>query len=139
MDVASTSGKPICRAFRLTLREFERLSGEHWSQSFRIRLAQRARKIYGEIYTIQKLLKERAKMRYGEVPKYPFGILEHSYKALIAEGVRITDQGMNRMEARKQRQANTRAEQGVTQELHAPPQPVLNGGSVKAHRFSKRP
>ncbi len=93
-------GQPHCRVYQLTVNEFERLSGEQWTQSFRIRLGQRAKKIYCEIYPSKKPKKVRTITFSGgrnEVTKYHCGILEQAYKALIAEGVRITDPGVSKV------------------------------------------
>ena len=43
-------GQPKCRAYRLTVSEFERLGGVLWSQSFRSRLGLLAKKRYIELY-----------------------------------------------------------------------------------------
>ncbi len=110
--MANECGNPYCRAYQLTVNEFERLGGEQWTQSFRIRLGQRAKKIYSEIYTTKKLRKERANTRAGyrnKVTKYPCGVLEQAYKALIAEGIAITNPGINKVQARREAMARRRA------------------------------
>ncbi len=43
-------GQPICRAYSLTVAEFERLGGEPWTQSFRIRVGLLAAKLYVQLY-----------------------------------------------------------------------------------------
>ena len=39
-----------CRAYGLTVSEFERLGGEVWTQSFRVRLGLLADKLFVELY-----------------------------------------------------------------------------------------
>src|SRR5437867_1980588 len=71
-----------CRAYQLTLREFERLGGKRWEQSFRVRLGVRANKLYLETYgeTANKV-RPSAKSGWGnKVGKYPCGILEQAYR-----------------------------------------------------------
>jgi hypothetical protein len=77
-----------CRAYRLTVGEFERLGGETWTQSFRIRLGLRARELYRELYG-----KEAPKVRSRTNPayrnmvgQYPCGILEHAFRELTEKG-----------------------------------------------------
>jgi hypothetical protein len=76
-----------CRAYWLTVSEFERLGGETWTQSFRIRLGLLANKLYAELYE-KKPPKVRSSTRpkwRNKVCKYPCGILEQAYRALKSE------------------------------------------------------
>jgi hypothetical protein len=73
-----------CKAYQLTVSEFERLSGETWTQSFRVRLGLLANKMYVEIYG-----RKPRKVRSSAVPKwrnmvgkYPCGVLEQAYRKL---------------------------------------------------------
>jgi hypothetical protein len=81
----SICGQLYCRVHHLTVKEFERLGGETWSQSFRIRLGQRAKEMYSQAYR-----KEPKKVRSlpfkGKVNQFPCGIIEQAYRELIAEG-----------------------------------------------------
>jgi hypothetical protein len=77
-------GQPKCRAYHLTVSEFERLGGETWTQSFRVRLGLLARKLYAEIYR-KKPEKVRSSTKpewRNKVGKYPCGILEQAYRQL---------------------------------------------------------
>jgi hypothetical protein len=85
--VAPACGKQTCRAYHLTVSEFERLGGEAWSQSFRIRLGLLANTLYAELYG-KKPRKVRSSTRpkwRNKVGKYPCGILEQAYKELKSE------------------------------------------------------
>jgi hypothetical protein len=42
-------GDRTCRAYLLTVSEFEGLGGEAWTQSFRVRLGLLANKLYAEL------------------------------------------------------------------------------------------
>jgi hypothetical protein len=85
----SVCGQLYCRVHHLTVKEFERLGGETWSQSFRIRLGRRAKEIYSQAYR-----KEPKKVRSlpfrpnykSKVNQFPCGIIEQAYRELIAEG-----------------------------------------------------
>jgi hypothetical protein len=75
---------PTCRAYHLTVSAFERLGGERWTQSFRVRLGLLANKRYAELYG-----KKPRKVRSSTTPnwrnkvcKYPCGILEQAYREL---------------------------------------------------------
>jgi hypothetical protein len=77
-------GQPICRAYQLTVGEFERLGGEPWTQSFRVRLGLLANKLYVELYG-KRPSKVRSSTRpewRNKVGKYPCGILEQAYELL---------------------------------------------------------
>jgi hypothetical protein len=80
-------GDRTCRAYLLTVSEFEGLGGEAWTQSFRVRLGLLANKLYAELYG-QKPTKVRSSTRpewRNLVGKYPCGILEQAYKELKSE------------------------------------------------------
>jgi hypothetical protein len=80
-------GDRTCRAYRLTVNEFERLGGEAWTQSFRIRLGLLANKLYAQLYG-RKPKKVRSKTNpdwRNMVGQYPCGILEQAYKELKSE------------------------------------------------------
>jgi hypothetical protein len=86
-------GDRTCRAYRLTVTEFERLGGEAWTQSFRIRLGLLANKLYAELYG-----KKPEKVRSNIPPnwrnivcKYPCGILEQAYKELKSENWKLSE------------------------------------------------
>jgi len=82
-------GQPTCRAYHLTVSEFERLGGERWSQSLRVRLGLRAQKLYRELYS-KKARKVRSSTRpnwRNKVGKYPCGLLEQAYRELRGQGV----------------------------------------------------
>jgi hypothetical protein len=67
--------------------EFQRLGGEEWTQSFRVRLGLLANKLYAEVYG-QKPPKVRASTKpewRNLVGKYPCGILEQAYKEMKSE------------------------------------------------------
>jgi hypothetical protein len=85
--IAPSCGEQTCRAYLLTVSEFERLGGEAWTQSFRIRLGLLANKLYAELYG-KKPKKVRSSTRpqwRNLVGKYPCGILERAYKELKSE------------------------------------------------------
>lgn len=75
-------GNSRCRAYRLTVGEFERLGGEPWRHSLRIRVGLRATKLYAEIYGKKpKQVRSKIWPQYrNKVGKYPCGILELAYK-----------------------------------------------------------
>jgi hypothetical protein len=77
-------GEPRCRAYRLTMSEFEALQGAKWSQSFRVKLAGRAKELHSDLYG-RKPPKVRdplwASYR-NMVCQYPCGILEQAYREL---------------------------------------------------------
>lgn len=81
----SLCGQLYCRMRPVTVKEFERLGGETWSQSFRIRLGQRAKESFLQVYQ-----KEPKKVRSfpfkSIVNQFPCGIIEQAYRELIAEG-----------------------------------------------------
>jgi hypothetical protein len=64
--------------------EFERLGGETWTQSFRIRLGLRARELYRELCGKEApKVRSRTNPAYrNEVGQYPCGILEVAYRQL---------------------------------------------------------
>jgi hypothetical protein len=77
-------GQPVCRAYQLTVAEFERLGGEPWTQGFRVRVGLLAKKLYVEIYG-NGPRKVRSTTKPGwrnKVGKYPCGVLEQAYEAL---------------------------------------------------------
>ena len=80
--MAVACGNLRCRAYRLTIHEFERLGGEPWTQSLRIRVGILAKKLYRQIYG-RKLKKDRSSTMpswRNKVGKYPCGILEQAHK-----------------------------------------------------------
>jgi hypothetical protein len=82
--MARACGEPTCRAYRLTVSEFERLGGETWTQSFRVSLGIRSGKLYAEIYG-KKANKVRSSTKpdwRNKVGKYPCGILEQAFREL---------------------------------------------------------
>jgi hypothetical protein len=88
-----TCGHLHCRAYRLTISEFERLGGEAWTQSFRIRLGLLANKLYVQIYG-KKPKKVRASTKpewRNKVGKYPCGILEQACRELKAQDTAPAD------------------------------------------------
>jgi hypothetical protein len=77
-------GDPNCRAYRLTVSEFERLGEEAWTQSFRIRLGLLANKLHVDLYG-KKAPLVRSSMKpfwRNKVGTYPCGILEQAYRVL---------------------------------------------------------
>ena len=109
---------PRRNTYQLTVSEFERLGGEPYSQSFRSRLGLRATKMYAEVYSTKKPKKVRTSTNprhRNKVSRYPCGVLERAYSALLAEGVQITDPGQNRAEKRAQN--HSRHEARVIEEL----------------------
>lgn len=82
----SQCGETRCRAYLLTLREFERLGGHHWDHPFRVRMGIRADARYREIYKHAPKKVRSSKLRgyTGMVGKYPCGILEQVYRELTA-------------------------------------------------------
>jgi hypothetical protein len=84
---AQPCGDRACRAYLLTVSEFERLGGERWTQSFRIRLGLLANNLYAELYG-KKPNKIRSSMKpewRNRVSQYPCGILEQAYNELKSE------------------------------------------------------
>jgi hypothetical protein len=82
--MAPACGHAICRAYQLTVSEFERLGGEAWTQSFRVSLGLRAATLYAELYG-KKAKKVRSSTKpewRNRVGKYPCGILEQAYREL---------------------------------------------------------
>ena len=82
--MAPACGFATCRAYQLTVSEFERLGGETWTQSFRISLGIRAGRLYAEVYGKAA---EKVRTKFGpgwrnKVGKYPCGILEQAYREL---------------------------------------------------------
>ena len=77
-------GHMNCRAYYLTLTEFEQLGGEPWTHSFRVRVALRARKLYSELYGKPpgKVRSKTWPQYRNKVGKYPCGILEQAYRQL---------------------------------------------------------
>jgi hypothetical protein len=82
-------GQTICRAFKLTVREFEALGGEAYTQSFRVRLIRRATNLHRQIYrkapekVCDKIwvgTRERPWRNY--LNTYPCGIREQAYREL---------------------------------------------------------
>ena len=81
--MAVVCGDLRCRAYRLTVHEFERLGGNRWTQSFRVRLGLRANKLYARMHG-----RKPKKVRYSTMPAgwrnkvslYPCGILEQAYR-----------------------------------------------------------
>jgi hypothetical protein len=83
-----TCGNVKCRRFPMTLREFGRLTGEHWDQRFRAKLGKAAAKLYRDIYK-KEPPKRRASMAFrNKVGKYPCGILEQAYRELSRDDAR---------------------------------------------------
>jgi hypothetical protein len=80
-------GGRTCRAYLLTVSEFERLGGEAWTQSFRVRLGLLANKRYAELYGNKpKKVRSSTKPEWRNmVGQYPCGILEQAYKELKGE------------------------------------------------------
>jgi hypothetical protein len=88
--VTPLCGQSLCRAYHLTVREFERLGGVRWKQSFRIRLGRLANKLYSEIYgKPAKKVRSRTAWR-NKVGKYPCGILEQAYRELRGQAAVAT-------------------------------------------------
>jgi hypothetical protein len=85
-------GQPRCRAYELTVAQFERLGGETWTQAFRVQLGLRASRLHEQLLG-KKAAKLRARGRPGwrnKVGKYPCGILEQAYREL-RRGSRLAD------------------------------------------------
>ena len=81
--MAAICGNLRCRAYQLTVYEFERLGGQTWTQSLRVRLGLRADKLYVRIHGGKKPKKVRSSTMPGgrsKVGKYPCGILEQAYE-----------------------------------------------------------
>jgi hypothetical protein len=87
--VTHPCGQPKCRAYQLTVGEFERLGGEPWTQSFRIRVGLLASKLYVELYGKKpKKVRSRTNPPWrNEVVAYPCGILEQAYRELRGKAV----------------------------------------------------
>jgi hypothetical protein len=85
--MASPCGDPKCRAYRLTVKEFEQLGGEQWTQSFRIRVGLRARELFVKLYRRKPdRVRSSPKARHkNTVGNYPCGILEQAYRELKTE------------------------------------------------------
>jgi hypothetical protein len=68
----------------LTVGEFERLGGEPWTQSLRIRVGLLAHKLYVELYGKEpKKVRSRTGPAWrNKVGEYPCGILEQAYREL---------------------------------------------------------
>jgi hypothetical protein len=83
---SAVCGQPKCRAYLLTVHEFERLGGEPWTQGFRVRMGLLANKLYVELYG-KPPRKVRTKLRRhrNKVGKYPCGLLEQAYRELEAQ------------------------------------------------------
>jgi hypothetical protein len=73
----------------MTLREFGRLTGENWDQSFRARLGKAASKLYREIYGKEPSKKRSRRDWRNMVGKYPCGILEQAYRQLREQGALV--------------------------------------------------
>jgi hypothetical protein len=92
--LAHPCGQPICRAHYLTVSEFERLGGEHWTHSLRIRVGLLAHKLYVELYG-RKPTKVRSSTKpawRNKVGKYPCGILEQAYRELKGKAAEAPSQ-----------------------------------------------
>jgi hypothetical protein len=84
-------------------------------------MGQRAKKLYGELYSRKNPKKGRTIARRGfrnETITHHCGILEQAYKALLAEGVKPDDPGENRtlkahMRAIERRAARAAANSGA--------------------------
>jgi len=74
-----------CRAYFLTLREFERLGAQRWEHGFKVRMGIRADALYREIYKRppRKVRSSNLRGYSGKVGKYPCGILEQAYRELM--------------------------------------------------------
>jgi hypothetical protein len=83
--MAEDCNRPYCRAYHLTVREFCRLGGEDWSQSFVVRLGQRASAIYRSIYGKDPNQKRKSAGWRNKVGYYPCGVLEQAYRELKGE------------------------------------------------------
>jgi hypothetical protein len=79
----SLCGQLYCRMRPVTVKEFERLGGERWSQSFRIRLGQRAKEIFLQVYQ-KEPKKVRSHPYKSMVNQFPCGIMEQAYRELTA-------------------------------------------------------
>jgi hypothetical protein len=73
-------GQQRCRAYRLTVSEYEELGGERWTQPFRVALGKRATALHREVYD-KRAPKGRNEWR-NKVHSYPCGILEQAYREL---------------------------------------------------------
>lgn len=73
-------GQQRCRAYRLTVSEYEELGGERWTQAFRVALGKRATQLHREIYG--KRSPNGQNEWRNTVRTYPCGILEQAYRAL---------------------------------------------------------
>jgi hypothetical protein len=87
-------GHQKCRAYQLTVSEFEQLGGETWTQSFRVKLGMLVNKRYEKLYG-QKAPMVRASLNprwRNKVGMYPCGLLEQAYRELTtgAEAERAT-------------------------------------------------
>jgi hypothetical protein len=84
MNGPTPCGHPKCRAYHMTVGEFERLGGEPWTQGFRVRLGLQAKKLFTELYgKAPKKVRSSTRPAYrNKVGKYPCGILEQAYREL---------------------------------------------------------
>jgi hypothetical protein len=78
-------GLPHCKAYFLSMREFQHLNGEWWSHSFVTRLGLRARKHYKALYGKSARMKRGHSTHRNRVAKYPCGMLERAMRELKAE------------------------------------------------------
>jgi hypothetical protein len=79
--------RPYLPSLSIDGEEFERLGGEAWTQSFRIRLGLLANKLFAELYG-KKPPKVRSSTKpdwRNKVCKYPCGILDQAFRKLRAE------------------------------------------------------
>jgi hypothetical protein len=83
-------GHTKCRAYQLTVSEFQRLGGEDWSLSFRIKLGRHAGALYFKLYRKKVKLVRASAMTSSrnKVGKYPCGILEQALRELNAGSAR---------------------------------------------------
>jgi hypothetical protein len=79
-------GDPKCRAYQLTVREFERLGGEAWSHSFRVKLGRQAGALYFKLYRkrVKPVRASAMASSRNKVGKYPCGVLEQALRELNA-------------------------------------------------------
>ena len=86
-------GQQRCRAYRLTVSEYEELGGERWTQAFRVALGKRATQLHREIYG--KRSPNGQNEWRNTVRTYPCGILEQAYRALEGREVSAGASGIN--------------------------------------------
>jgi hypothetical protein len=69
------------------VRDYERLGGEYWTQSFRVTLSIKVNKLYAELYRKKPpQVRDSTYPKYrNKLGKYPCGLLDQAYRELKGE------------------------------------------------------